>query len=218
MNTRRWKILLLGGSALVAVVLLMAVVRPDRGESASDLARNAGLRAAEAVGKKIHFGDPAQGWDLWLASCRSSEETKTADCSDVRIVYRSSSKGELVVTSERAKATTADWEIDLIGNVTLTSDQVTMHTARAHYSSKQHSLTSDEVVSIVGKGLEMNGTGLDVDVTSQTMRLRSSVVTRIEPKGGLVDGPQPPEPQVSPAKVKEPRRDHRAKATGKGKR
>lgn len=182
MSARRLRLLLLGGSAVVGVILVVAVLRPDRKESPADLARQAGLGVAEALGKKIHLGDPAQGWDLWLGSCRSSDETKVADCSDVKIAYRSANEGELVVTSTRAKATTTDWEIDLLGDVTLTSAQLTMRTDQAHYSSGKHLLTSDEVVTISGKGLDMSGTGLDVDVGAQTMRLRSAVVTRIQPK------------------------------------
>lgn len=185
--------------------MLVALLVPGRKDPASELVREAGLGVAEALGKKIHLGDPAQGWDLWLGSCRSSEETKVADCSDVKIAYRSAGEGELVVTSKRARATTGDWEIDLLGDVTLTSEQLTMRTDQAHYSSSKHLLTSDEVVTISGKGLEMKGTGLDVDVGSQTMRLRSAVHTQIQPKVALPSPPAAPaagEPQAAKPRAK----------------
>lgn len=218
MSARRVRMLLLGGSAAVGLVLLVAVLRPERHESAADLAREAGLGVAEALGKKIHLGDPAQGWDLWLGSCRSSEETKVADCSEVKIAYRSESQGELVVTSQRARATTTDWEIDLLGDVTLTSERLTMRTDRAHYSSSKHLLTSDDVVTIAGKGLEMKGTGLDVDVGSQTMRLRSAVHTKIQPKVAMPAAPAAPAAKQPPASTprdsagsRRPARDRRGK-------
>lgn len=220
MSTRRLRILLLGGTAAVGVVLVVAVLRPEREETAADLAREAGLGVAEALGKKIHLGDPAQGWDLWLASCRSSEETKLADCSDVKIAYRSANEGDLVVTSKRAKASTTDWEIDLLGDVTLTSDRITMRTDQAHYSSSKHLLTSDEVVTIAGKGLDMSGTGLDVDVGAQTMRLRSAVRTTIQPK--LAMPPASPAPEaVEPlegAVAPESRDRVSTRRSGRGKR
>lgn len=174
--------MLLGASGLLAVILVLAVVMPERNETASDLARSAGLKAAEALGQKIHLTDPAQAWDLWLGACRSSEETKRASCTDVKIVYRSSGDGELVMTSERADADTDAWEIDLSGNVTVTSADMSLRTDTAHYSSQAHRITSDDPVKIVGRGIEVTGTGLDVDVEAQAMRLRSAVYTRIEPK------------------------------------
>ncbi len=182
MNVSRWKALLLAASGVLAVVLIVAVIVPDRPESASDLARMAGLKAAEALGQKIHLTDPAQAWDLWLGACRTSDETKRATCTEVKILYRSSDQGELVMTSERADADTEHWEIDLSGNVTVTSGELSLRTATAHYSSQAHRITSDDPVIIEGRGLEVRGTGLDVDVAAQAMRLTSAVYTRIEPK------------------------------------
>ncbi len=181
MNVSRWKALLLTASGVLAVILIVAVIVPDRPESASDLARTAGLKAAEALGQKIHLTDPAQAWDLWLGACRTSDETKRATCTEVKILYRSSAQGELVMTSERAEADTERWEIDLSGDVTVTSGELSLRTPTAHYSSQAHRITSDDSVIIEGRGLEVRGTGLDVDVASQAMRLTSAVYTRIEP-------------------------------------
>ncbi len=180
MDFQRWRRILLIGSAVVAVVFLVALLWPDRKVKVTDLA----LKAAEAYGKGFEFGDKAEGWRVRLATCRSSDESKLANCDDVKITYATPKNGELVVTGLHAKVDMGTKELDLMGDVTLTSSQITMRTDKVHYSPQQRLLTSDDPVSITGTGLTMSGTGLDVEVPTQTMRLRSNVVTRIEPKSG----------------------------------
>jgi hypothetical protein len=183
MGVRRWRLVVLGAALLVGAVLAYALFRPGHEDGSTDLVEQLGKKVGESLASNVKFGSKLEGYEVTLGTCHS-EDQKSSLCDDVRIVYQAGPQGEIVVTANQAQLDTTTKVTDLVGDVVVKTSQATMRTDKARYLPAERLVTGEDAVQITAEGLEIDGKGFEIEVPTQTLRIKSEVKTHIETKGG----------------------------------
>lgn len=141
-------------AAAIAAVLFLPLLRFKKGDS---------LPPASAAGsfledvQVVHREEGREVWSLLSAKTTISSDGSTAGMREVTV--RLPGRG-LTVTAEKGSFNLESSDLSLEGNVTASTEDFTVSTARVMLASATGELATDDVVVIKGTGFTIKGKGL----------------------------------------------------------
>lgn len=135
----------------------------------------------------LHYTQNEDGQRRWTLDADKAEylkESSTARLEAVNLTYyRTQSFGDVHVKAERGALDQDSRELDVWGDVVLTTErQEQFFTDRLHYSDQQRRLSTEDNVRIVTPRLELTGTGMQVDIDSGYLIVKNNVRALIQPE------------------------------------
>ena len=145
------------------------------------------IEGVESRLEKIQLVEDKQGkktWELEAKSIQQEQETKILILEDLKVTYYTKDGRTIVVTGKKGKVNQESKDVELVGNVVLTTnDGYRLTTNSAAYAHQARKVTTSDPVEIEGEQMRVVGIGMQVDMEAQTFKVLSHVKTRIKRKG-----------------------------------
>ncbi len=136
-----------------------------------------------------HVENGVRKWTLSAHSARFDEAKGRASLVRVRVEFYPQRGGWIVLTGDEGSYDQKKKLVILQGNVRgRTNDRLTLDTDRLTYSQEREEVDTDSVVTITGPRFRVQGRGMRVDVSRQTLVFKSQVRSTFIPQG---NGPPP---------------------------
>lgn len=142
------------------------------------------IEGLESRMEKIQLVEDKGGkktWELEAKSIEQAEETKLFTLKDVKVTYYTKEGRVIVVTGRQGKVNQDSRDVELVGDVVLTtSDGYRVRTRAVSYNHEAKQVTSSDPVEIDGAEMRVVGKGLHVDLEAQTFKVLGRVKTHIK--------------------------------------
>ncbi len=139
---------------------------------------------ADMALKSVHFTEntpEGKLWELTANTAKYMKKNEYALLDKVHILFFDKKRGTMTLTSEKGKLFTKSKDIEVFGNVVLTSmDGYVLLTDSLHYNSKERKVFTEAPVTGEGPGIKMRGVGLTLDLETERVRLLKDVWTMME--------------------------------------
>jgi LPS export ABC transporter protein LptC len=176
-------IVLIGGIVLAS---LWANLRERRASEALEKVPKVSTGGADMRLEKVRFMEDKHGqktWELEAKSVRQYEEQNMMVLEDVKLTFYGKGGRVFYLTSKQGKVYPDSKDVDLIGDVVLTSnDGYELKTQSASYHHRQNIVSTPDPVEIEGEQIRMTGKGMLVDVEAKTFKILSQVKTELRGK------------------------------------
>jgi LPS export ABC transporter protein LptC len=176
-------ILLIGGIVLAS---LWANLRERRASETVEKVPKSSAGDATQVMQKVHFAEDKHGqktWELEAKSVRQYEEQNIMVLEDVKVTFYAKEGRIFYLTSKQGKIYQDSKNVDLTGDVVLTSnDGYQLKTRSASYHHSEQIVSTPDPVEIEGEQIRMTGKGMLVNVEAKTFRILSQVKTHLKGK------------------------------------
>ena len=173
-------ILLIGGIVLAS---LWANLRERRASEAVEKVPKVSTGGADMRLEKVRLVEDKHGqktWELEANSVRQYEEQNMMVLEDVKLTFYGKEGRIFYLTSKQGKIYQDSKNVDLIGDVVLTSnDGYQLKTQSASYHHSEKIVSTPDLVEIEGEQIRMTGKGMLVNVEAKTFRLLSQVKTHL---------------------------------------
>lgn len=175
-------VLIIVSLVALGVVVSRHLIQPDPEQLIELLPKDIDLAL-----QNLHYTQNEDGQRRWTLDADKAEylkESSTARLEEVRLVYyKTQSFGDVHLKAERGELAQDSRELDVWGNVVLTTErQETFFTDRLHYSDQQRRLSTESNIRVVSPRLELTGTGLQVDVDKGHLIVKDNVRALIRSK------------------------------------
>ena len=176
-------ILLIGGIVLAS---LWANLRERRASEAVEKVPKVSTGGADMRLEKVRLVEDKHGqktWELEANSARQYEEENMMVLEDVKLTFYGKEGRIFYLTSKQGKIYQDSKNVDLIGDVVLTSnDGYQLKTQSASYHHSEKIVSTLDPVEIEGEQIRMTGNGMLVNMEAKTFRLLSQVKTHLTGK------------------------------------
>jgi len=176
-------ILMIGGIVLAS---LWANLRERRASEAVEKVPKASTGGADMRLEKVRFMEDKHGqktWELEAKSVHRYEGQNMMVLEDVKLTFYAKEGRIFYLTSKQGKVYQDSKNVDLIGDVVLTSnDGYSLKTQSASYRDADKIVSTPDPVEIEGEQLRMTGKGMVVNVETKTFRILSQVKTQLRGK------------------------------------
>jgi len=176
-------ILMIGGIVLAS---LWANLRERRASEAVEKVPKASTGGADMRLEKVRFMEDKHGqktWELEAKSVHRYEGQNMMVLEDVKLTFYAKEGRIFYLTSKQGKVYQDSKNVDLIGDVVLTSnDGYSLKTQSASYRDADKIVSTPDPVEIEGEQLRMTGKGMVVNVEAKTFRILSQVKTQLRGK------------------------------------
>jgi LPS export ABC transporter protein LptC len=192
----RLRILVLSLIFLVAGAITFTIQFSNRGEQESSPPVET---EADLTLKNIHFVGDKSGlkeWELEAKEARHFQEGKVTMLEDIEAAFYIEEGGVIRLRGDRGRVLHGTKDIDLQGNIVIfTTDGYQLTTDGLHYVDKTREIRSPRRVDIAGKGVEITGKDMCIDLVTGKLTMRGRVDTvlfnalggwkDVVPQGGL---------------------------------
>ncbi len=176
-------IVLIGGIVLAS---LWANLRERRASEAVEKVPKVSTGGADMRLEKVRFMEDKHGqktWELEAKSVHQYEGQNMMVLEDVKLTFYAKEGRIFYLTSKQGKVYQDSKNVDLIGDVVLTSnDGYTLKTQSASYRHEEKIVSTPDPVEIEGEQIRMAGKGMVVNVEAKTFRILSQVKTHLRGK------------------------------------
>ncbi len=176
-------IVLIGGMVLVS---LWANLRQRRTSEAVEKVPRVSTGGADMKLEKVRFVEDKHGqktWELEAKSVQQYEGQNIMVLEDVKLTFYAKEGRIFYLTSKQGKVYQDSKNVDLIGDVMLTSnDGYKLKTQSASYRHQENIVSTPDPVEIEGEQIRMTGKGMLVNVEAKTLRILSQVKTQLRGK------------------------------------
>ncbi|MDY7033540.1 MAG: LPS export ABC transporter periplasmic protein LptC [Thermodesulfobacteriota bacterium] len=139
---------------------------------------------ADMVIENIHYTNTKMGVTEWELDASSGEyfgDDKLAIFKDVMVKLYFKDDNTLLLTGDKGEVATDTKNIELWGNVVATSDNgYEFHTQSLKYDSKERKLFTPDKIMFKGHGMELQGTGITVDIDRERFFVLHNVSSVLE--------------------------------------
>jgi LPS export ABC transporter protein LptC len=138
--------------------------------------------------KEFHRTKVEDGRKVWEVSGDEAHYLKADREAVIRrpkVVFYNKKGETLEARGDEARLFFAEREIEkltLQGDIEVSFQGFVFHTEEILYMSQSNSVVSPGKVSLKGEGLDLEGIGMEMDLTSEKIRFLQKVRTRIEPE------------------------------------
>jgi LPS export ABC transporter protein LptC len=183
---KRLKIAILIAILLIAGIVLVrlwANLRERKVSEAVEEIPKSSTGDADMRLEKVRFVEDKHGqktWELEAKSVQQYQEQNIMVLEDVKVTFYAKEGRIFYLTGERGKVYQDSKDVELMGNVVLTSNdgyQLKTQTVSYHHSEKIVS-TSDPV-EIEGEEIQLTGKGMLVNMDTKTFKVLSQVKTQL---------------------------------------
>jgi lipopolysaccharide export system protein LptC len=176
-------IVLIGGIVLVS---LWANLRERRASEAVEKVPKVSTGGADMRLEKVRFVEDKHGqktWELEANSVRQYQEQNIMVLEDVKLTFYAKEGRIFYLTSKQGKVYQDSKNVDLIGDVVLTSnDGYQLKTPSASYRHVEKIISTADPVEIEGEQIRMTGKGMLVSMEAKTLKILSQVKTQLRGK------------------------------------
>ncbi len=176
-------IVLIGGVVLAS---LWANLKERRASEAVEKVPRVSASDATQVLHEVRFMEDKHGqktWELEAKSIRQYEGQNMMVLEDVKLTFYAKEGRILYLTSKQGKVYQDSKNVDLIGDVVLTSnDGYALKTQSASYRHGEKIVSTPDPVEIEGEQIQMTGKGMLVNVEAKTFKILSQVKTHLKGK------------------------------------
>ena len=176
-------ILLIGG---IVLARLWANLRERRASEAAEKVPKVSTGGADMNLEKVRLVEDKHGqktWELEANSARQYEEKNIMVLEDVKAIFYTKEGRILYLTSKQGKIYQDSKNVDLIGDVVLTTnDGYRLKTQSAFYRHSENIVNTSDPVEIDGEQIHMTGIGMLANVEAKTFRILSQVKTHLKGK------------------------------------
>jgi LPS export ABC transporter protein LptC len=187
---KRIKISILICFLLTGIVVLVSLWANLQGRKASEGREKApkiSLDGADTRMEKIRFVEDKHGqktWELEATSIQQYQGQNVMVLQDVNLTFYAKDGRTLVVTGKQGKVWQDTKNMELVGNVIVTSsDGYRLRTRSVNYHHEKNRVTTSDAVELDGDQIRMTGTGMIVDVEEKTVKILSRVRAQWREKG-----------------------------------
>ncbi|MFQ5843285.1 MAG: LPS export ABC transporter periplasmic protein LptC [Thermodesulfobacteriota bacterium] len=170
------RILVLSLIFLVAGATIFTIQFSNRGEGESPLPVETD---ADCTLKDIHFVGDKSGmkeWELEAKEARHFQEGKMTMLEDIEAAFYIKEGGVIRLKGDRGRILHGTRDIELQGNIVIfTTDGSQLTTDNLHYVDKTKQIRSSRRVDIGGKGLEITGRDMCIDLVTGKLTMRGRV-------------------------------------------
>ncbi len=125
--------------------------------------------------------DGFKEWELQAGSATYFERDGVTLFDDVRIVFYARNGVSYTLRAKKGRYTERAGRIEVSGDVVIVSDDgYTLNTSALTYLTEKKVVTSDKEVRITSQGMEIEGTGLLIEVEKERFRILKDVKTVLE--------------------------------------
>jgi LPS export ABC transporter protein LptC len=176
-------IVLIGGIVLAS---LWANLRERRASEAVEKVPKVSTGGADMRLEKVRFVEDKHGqktWELEAKSVRQYQEQNIMVLEDVKLTFYAKEGRMFYLTSKQGKVYQDSKNVDLIGDVVLTSnDGYQLKTQSASYCHVEKIVSTPDPVEIEGEQIRMTGKGMLVNMDAKTFKILSQVKTQLRGK------------------------------------
>ena len=176
-------IVVVGGTVLAS---LWANLREKRASETVEKVPKVSTGGADMKLEKVRLVEDKHGqktWELEAKSARQYEEQNIMVLEDVKVTFFAKEGRIFYLTSKEGKIYQDSKNVDLIGDVVLTSnDGYQLKTRSASYHHSEQIVSTPDPVEIDGEQIHMTGKGMLVNVEAKTVRILSQVKTHLKGK------------------------------------
>jgi LPS export ABC transporter protein LptC len=136
--------------------------------------------------ERVHFVQEKLGrkaWELEATSVQQYEDRDMIVLKDVKVTFFEKDGRTFVISGNEGKLYQNSKDVELTGNVVLTSnDGYSLKTRSIRYSQKERTVRTSDPVTIKGEQIQLIGRGMVVDMEAKTFKVLHQVKTQW--KGG----------------------------------
>ncbi len=176
-------IVLIGG---IVLARLWANLRERRASEAVEKVPKVSTGGADMRLEKVRFMEDKHGqktWELEAKSVHQYEGQNIMVLEDIKLTFYTKEGRIFYLTSKQGKVYQDSKNVDLTGNVVLTSsDGYELKTQSASYRHGEKIVSTPDPVEIEGEQIRMTGKGMVVNVEAKTFKILSQVKTQLRGK------------------------------------
>jgi LPS export ABC transporter protein LptC len=132
--------------------------------------------------EKIRLVEDKHGrktWELEAKAAQQNNDQNIMILEEIKVTYYTEEGRSIVVTGKQGKVHQNSKDMELVGDVKLTSsDGYTLKTNSLSFSHEKKKVTTPDVVEIEGDQMHLVGTGMQVDMEAQTFKILNRVKTQ----------------------------------------
>lgn len=189
MNMKKAKIIILLSILLIGGIVLASLwanLRERRASEAVEKVPKVSTGGADMRLEKVRFVEDKHGqktWELEAKSVRQYQEQNIMVLEDVKLTFYAKEGRIFYLTSKQGKVYQDSKNVDLIGDVVLTSnDGYQLKTQSASYRHVEKIVSTPDPVEIEGEQIRMTGKGMLVSMEAKTFKILSQVKTQLRGK------------------------------------
>lgn len=142
------------------------------------------ISKADVTIKNVHYIKTNRGVKEWEIKAGSGQYFKNKDMGtfkDVMIKIFLKDAKPLTLTGNEGKVITNTRDIEIWGNVVLSSDNLyQFHTQSLKYSSKKKEIFTQDKINFTGYGMELSGVGMIIDIDRGKFFVLNNVSTKVK--------------------------------------
>lgn len=189
MNMKKTKIIILLSIVLIGGIVLASLwanLRERKASEAMEKVPKVSTGGADMKLEKVRFVEDKHGqktWELEANSVRQYQEQNIMVLEDVKLTFYAKEGRIFYLTSKQGKVYQDSKNVDLIGDVVLTSnDGYQLKTPSASYRHVEKIISTPDSVEIEGEQIRMTGKGMLVSMEAKTFKILSQVKTQLRGK------------------------------------
>ena len=136
---------------------------------------------ADLTLKNIYFvgeGSGLKEWELEAKAAQHFQEGKMTMLEDIKAAFYIKEGGVIRLRGDRGRIFHGTRDIEVQGNIVIfTPDGYQLTTEGLHYVDEAKQITSSQQVDIAGKGLEITGKDMSIDLVTGKLSMRGRVDT-----------------------------------------
>jgi len=186
-SNRTLRNFLVAGILLLSCALVATILLRYRGHDLPDAADLAPVRADLSL-EQVDYTETRDGKAVWTLRADSAAHDCSQDRTQVEnihlVFFRQDRLGDMELTAKTGEWRAQQGELDVRDEVVVHSQVgYTCYADRLTYSEKDRMIRTDGPVRLVGGTMEIRGTGMELDVDHNRVRLLSDVWSRWLPPG-----------------------------------
>ncbi len=179
-------LVMLVGSSFV-FIRLWGNIKNEKGAERKEGVPKASNEKADMSLEKIRLVEDKHGrktWELEARTAQQNNEDNIMILDEPKVTYYTEEGKIIIVTGTKGRVKQDSKDMELKGNVKLTSsDGYTLKTDSLSYSHQKRKVTTADPVEIEGDLMHLVGQGMQVDMETQTLKVFNRVKTQWK-KGG----------------------------------
>ncbi len=171
----------------IVLIRLWGNIRDEKVSAKKEGVPKVSSENADMSLEKIRLVEDKHGrktWELEAKTVQQNNDDNVMTLDEPKVTYYTEEGRVIVVTGTKGKVKQDSKDMELTGNVKLTSsDGYTLKTNSLSYSHQNRKVTTADPVEIEGDQMHLVGQGMQVDMETQTFKVFNRVKTQWK-KGG----------------------------------
>ncbi len=162
-------------SVVLTTVIYRHLQQQSPKEILSMLPENIDLAVAD-----LHYTQNEEGQRRWTLDADTAEYERDSGLARLTVVrllfYEAGQLGDVNLVADEGQLAQETRQVDVWGNVSIeTESGEQLFTERLHYDDEIRRLSTEEPIRILSSGVELTGTGLQVDIDQGRMLVKDNV-------------------------------------------